>query len=176
MRNILVTLTTICVLYSCTGKTTSTASAPNTSDSAVSLPYEVTEMNWQPGSRQNAVVAMAALKAFEKNNIKECVGYMADTVKFEFDGITGNFTRDSAMAFLQQGRDEYKSISVKMEDYESVISKNKDEYVSLWYKQFSTDASGKTDSVEVMNDIKMAKGKIVSLNEKLRHFTMPSMK
>jgi hypothetical protein len=29
---------------------------------------------------------------------------------------------------------------------------------------------GKTDSLEIMDDAKMEKGKIVALNEKIRHF------
>jgi hypothetical protein len=58
-----------------------------------------------------------------------------------------------------------------MEDWESVVSKDKSmEYVSLWYKQYFTDANGKADSIECMDDLRMKNGKIAMINEKIRHY------
>ena len=58
-----------------------------------------------------------------------------------------------------------------MDDWESVISKDKKiEYVSLWYKQIWTDEKGRVDSLECMDDLRMKNGKIVALNEKIRHY------
>lgn len=66
-----------------------------------------------------------------------------------------------------------KSMSIKMNDWESVISKDKKtEYVSLWYKEITTDRNGKVDSVECMDDMEIKNGKIVSLNEKQRHYAV----
>ena len=58
-----------------------------------------------------------------------------------------------------------------MHDFESVISKDKkDEYVTMWYVQTTTDKKGKVDSVAVINDLKISNGKIVTLDEAIRHF------
>lgn len=46
----------------------------------------------------------------------------------------------------------------------------KDEWVTLWYTEIVTDKTGKTDSLAMVNDIKVSKGKIVELNESVRHF------
>jgi len=43
-----------------------------------------------------------------------------------------------------------------MHDWESVISKDKKEqYVSLWYTQVMEDNKGKTDSLAIMDDVKL---------------------
>lgn len=61
-----------------------------------------------------------------------------------------------------------------MNDYESVISKDKkDEWVTLWYKQITTDKKGKVDSISVVDDIKIENGKITVLDEKSRKFPVP---
>ena len=58
-----------------------------------------------------------------------------------------------------------------MHDFESVISKDKkEEYVTLWYTEINTDKKGKMDSVAIINDLKISNGKIVSLDEAIRHF------
>lgn len=63
------------------------------------------------------------------------------------------------------------SMKIQMKDFESVISKDKkDEYVTLWYVQTTTDKKGKIDSVAVINDLKMSNGKIVALDEATRRF------
>ncbi|HEY1017354.1 MAG TPA: hypothetical protein VGE25_00045, partial [Sediminibacterium sp.] len=64
-----------------------------------------------------------------------------------------------------------QALIIKMEDFESVISKDKkDEYVTLWYKQIMTDNMGKTDSLAMINDFKIVNGKIVALSEAMRHY------
>jgi hypothetical protein len=52
-----------------------------------------------------------------------------------------------------------------------VISKDKKiEYVTMWYKQITTDKNGKTDSIAVVDDCKIVNGKIVELDEKIQHY------
>ena len=56
-----------------------------------------------------------------------------------------------------------------MGDWESVISKDgKTEYVTMWYKQITTDKMGKTDSIAVVDDCRIMNGKIVELDEKIQ--------
>ena len=53
-----------------------------------------------------------------------------------------------------------------MQDWESVISKDKnEEYVTLWYREYQEHKDGKKDSVDVINDIKMKDGKIIGLDQ-----------
>ena len=62
-------------------------------------------------------------------------------------------------------------MTVKMGDWESVISKDKKtEYVTMWYREIWTDKKGKTDSLAVIDDCKIVNGKIVELDEKIQHF------
>ncbi|MES2004435.1 MAG: hypothetical protein V4450_07930 [Bacteroidota bacterium] len=127
--------------------------------------------NWDMGSSQNTAIALSALKAFENKNIDESVGYFADTVAWKSDFIDAKYSKDSLKAMFANFWKGTQAMTVKMDDYESVISKDKkDEYVTIWYKQIMTDMKGKTDSVFLINDFKIAKGKIVSLSESLRHF------
>jgi len=126
---------------------------------------------WKWGSDSNIAIAMNALKAFETGDLKSSANLYADTTKFEFDYFDAMLSRDSVVAVLSRARAEFKNVSIVMNDYESVISKDgKDEYVSLWYKQYTEDMKGVKDSIECMNDIKFKNGKIVLLAEKTRHY------
>ncbi len=60
-------------------------------------------------------------------------------------------------------------MEVKMQDWESVISKDKkQEWVTLWYTQKWEDMKGKKDSADIINDINIKNGKIVRLDEYTR--------
>lgn len=127
--------------------------------------------NWERGSLKNVEVALNALKEFENGNIPASVQNFGDTVKLEMDKFEATLGRDSLQAMFTKERGALKAVKIDMEDWESVISKDKQtEYVSLWYKQTITDGSGKVDSVECMDDLRMKNGKIVLLNEKIRQY------
>ncbi len=56
-----------------------------------------------------------------------------------------------------------------MEDWESVISKDKsEELVTLWYNYNTDTKAGVKDSVDVVNDMKFKDGKIVRLDQYTR--------
>ena len=77
------------------------------------------------------------------------------------------------MGFFTSMRNDYKNVTVKMNDWESVISKDKKiEYVTMWYKQITTDKNGKTDSIAVVDDCRIVNGKIVELDEKIQHYAV----
>lgn len=114
---------------------------------------------------------MNALKAFEENKVEDCLSYFADTVKWRADYMDQTFVKDSLRTAMTNLRNSMQAIQVKMGDFESVVSKDKkDEWVTLWYTEIVTDKAGKTDSLAMINDIKVSKGKIVELNESIRHF------
>lgn len=127
--------------------------------------------NWEMGSSQNTALVLSSLKAFENNKIDESVAGFADTVLWKSDYMEGKYSKDSLKAMFVAEWKGMASMKIDMHDFESVISKDKkDEYVTLWYVQTTTDKKGKTDSVAVINDLKISNGKITELDEAIRHF------
>src|SRR5205814_4951771 len=111
------------------------------------------------------------LKAWENGNMDEAVKDFADTVTVTWDYYDARLSKDSVRALIAEGRKHLKNATIKMDDYESVISKDKkNEWVSLWYKQIMMDDKGKIDSVYEMDDMKIVNGKIAILDEKSRHY------
>ena len=182
MKKFLLVCVIAAVLVSCKDKTTGTTATNDSASAsspakAVDLPYSKTKpVDWEWGSNDNIAVAMNALKAYQNNQPEECAKYFADTADLQFDHLDKKISRDSLAAFFKAGWVDNKHIDIKMDDYESVISKDKSiEYVSLWYKEIMTDSKGKIDSLDVMNDCKMKNGKIVLLSEKTRHYGQKKM-
>jgi hypothetical protein len=68
----------------------------------------------------------------------------------------------------------YSAVKIKMNDWESVISADKtEEWVTLWYKEYHTDKKGNVDSMGVVDDLKIEKGKAVILDEKTQKLGPP---
>jgi hypothetical protein len=130
--------------------------------------------NWDIGSKENTAIAFNALKAFEDNKLDDCLSYFADTVRWRADYLDQSFSKDSLKSNMTRARNSFQTFTVKMSDFESVISKDKkDEWVTLWYTQIFTDQkTGKVDSLAMVNDLKIVNGKIVELNETMRHFPL----
>jgi hypothetical protein len=138
----------------------------------MNYPYTIKNPDgWVPGDRQHTLNVLKSLKAFETGNIDECVTYFGDTVRLRFDEMDQKVSKDSLTALFKKWRAGNKSIKIDMGDWESVKNKfTNEEYVSLWYKQVNEDNAGKIDSLSVMDDMKIEKGKIVELDEKTRKF------
>jgi hypothetical protein len=133
---------------------------------ALSEPYK----DWQPGNQVHAVNLMKCLKAWQDNKMTESISYFGDSVDLRFDNFQKKVSHDSLTSILGGSRNQYNNIDIKMEDWESVVSKDgKHEWVTMWYKQITTDKKGKTDSADVINDAKFVNGKIVILDEYLQH-------
>jgi uncharacterized protein YcfL len=127
--------------------------------------------DWQMGDKKHAVTVMKALKAYETNNIPESMRYFADSVELRFDNYHQKLSRDSLATLFAAGRNQNANVTVRLDDWESVISKDKnEEWVTLWYRQTWTDKKGKTDSMSVINDARIINGKIAVLEEALRHY------
>lgn len=146
-------------------------SATTTTQQAQKMDYPYTidhPDNWDVGSQQNTMNVLKSLKAWEDNKMDEAAKYFADSVHVRFDGIDKKISNDSLKAFITPDATA-KSWSLKMQDWESVISKDKkDEYVTVWYREFHENKEGKKDSVDVINDIKMKEGKIIGLDQYVR--------
>ncbi|HQW84079.1 MAG TPA: hypothetical protein PK987_06460 [Ferruginibacter sp.] len=171
MKSILILGCIAFFAISCNNNATEKSTAP-VSDSTAAVKYEYPYtldkpyQDWQPGDQQNAVNVMKGLKAWENNNIAECVTYFGDSCDLQFDNFRAVLPHDSLANFFATGRAKITSIKVEMQDWESVISKDKkDQWVTLWYNQTITNKDGKTQMISVVNDAKIVNGKIVVLSE-----------
>ena len=127
--------------------------------------------NWEVGSTKNTALVLRSLKDFENNKIEESLAAFADSVIWRSDYVEGKFSKDTIRAMLNASWNQLSARKINMHDFESVISKDKkDEYVTIWYVETTTDKKGKTDSVAIVNDLKIVNGKIVALDEAIRHF------
>lgn len=165
-------------LMACNQTSTSTSAdstATTSSGEAVNYAYTLNHSpEWQWGSNKNTEVALNALKGFETGDIAGTMQYWGDSVKLEFDNFDKKVSNDSLKAMFTAWRGNSTEFKVEMQDYESVISKDKEwEWVSLWYKQVMTNAKGEVDSMECMDDLRFKDGKIVLLNEKTRKLGPP---
>jgi hypothetical protein len=139
-------------------------------ESQVPLPYQVERMpDWEIASNENTAIAMAALKSFETNDTSKIRSLVADSIEFYSDNEKFKGTRDSFVTMLANYRNGYDNVAIKMHDYESVKSKNRnEEWVSLWYTETYTDKKGKVDSFMTMDDIRIENGKIKVIDTKGR--------
>lgn len=147
--------------------TDSAAMTTQTVAQKMNYPYTIEHPDyWETGSTENTMNILSALKAFENGNVDESVKYFADSVRIQFDGIDKKVSNDSLKAMFNQSRKSMKTMSVIMQDWESVVSKDKKaEYVTMWYRQRWEDMNGKMDSVDVVNDVKMKDGKAIELTQ-----------
>lgn len=183
MKKLILIFTAAIIFYSCNNESATTTDATKDSTSAepaaakMNYPYSIDHPdNWETGSTENTMAALSALKAYENGNIDECVKYFGDSVHLQFDGLDTKVSNDSLKAMFTRSRSELKSMEIKMDDWESVISKDKKtEYVSLWYKEIWEEAKGKEDSLAVMDDVQMKNGKIISLDQKSRKLPAKKM-
>lgn len=174
MRNSLFFLSTIILLASCNNDKTTKETAGT--DPGKKYDYAYTPVGhdpnyWEWGSQENLVNATKALKAYETGKVDESASYFADSMQFTADNIDVKISRDTLKSWFAGMWQNTKSIRVEMNDYESVISKDKkEEFVTLWFKEIVTDKSGKVDSLAYVDDIGFKNGKIISMDEKTRHY------
>lgn len=168
---------TLCLIMyigsSCTNPTEKTTEKTVTTDSTKPVyAYTIKKPdNWDMGSSKNTEIAFNALKAFENHKIEESLSFFGDTVLWKADYMDAKLSKDSLKSIFNSIWNETASLKIEMHDFESVISKDKkDEYVTIWYIQTSTDKKGKVDSLALINDMKIANGRIVELDEYTRHF------
>jgi hypothetical protein len=154
------------------GNSIAKADSTNAQPEKVNYAYTIDHPDyWEMGSPKNTEIVLNSLKAYENGDIKTSVKSFSDSVELYFDKYSAKLSNDSLSAMFTKYRNETASMKIKMEDFISVISKDKkEEWVCLWYKQIMTDIKGKIDSVAVHNDLKLDKGKITILAEYTSHY------
>ena len=175
MRQVSILVSGFLLLVACNNNSTSSAdiqSKPDSASQGIMYAYTTREKpNWEMGDPKNVAFVLQALKKYETGNVEALKDDFADSVWFAADGIQLNTTKDSLINFLKKDWENTKSIKIQMEDWEAVHGKdNKEDWVSLWYKQIWTGKDGKVDSVANMDDIKIENGKIRAIDSKHRRF------
>ncbi len=172
MKNLfLLAVISLCV-FACKNAETHSAEVAKTDEAAATAfvyPYSTKKpyRDWEIGSQNNSVIAMSGLKAFETGDIPGTLSYFADSCEMVFNDYNEKLDRKALEKFFIDERARYASVKIVMQDWMSVISKDKtEEWVTMWYKQINTMKDGKVDSVNVVNDLKIEKGKVVILDEK----------
>ncbi len=152
-------------LWSCTNKKEATTSA-----STENYPYTIEHPdNWEVGSTANTMIALKSLKAWEEGKMDESLSYFGDSIRVQFDGLDKKMPNDSLKAMFTTSWNNYKTVNVKMYDFESVTSKDKsEEWVTLWYTQSWETKAGVKDSISTINDLQFKDGKIIRLSEHTR--------
>lgn len=148
-------------------KTTDSASADTTK-----YPYTIKKIQkWEMNSdSKNLTTAMNFIKTFENLDTASMGKVLADSVWITLDGYKFKGTKPEFLKQVQGEFTKMSSFKIEMQDAESVINKDKtEEWVSLWYSQVSTSKDGKTDTVNLFNDIKMKNGKVLGLSEYIQH-------
>ena len=172
MKQFIVIICLSIAFASCNNAATKEAGSDSTGNT-VKLPYSLQKpyRNWQIGSTENVVTAMAALKAFVDKDYTALATCMGDSVEIHMDYYADTLSRDSAVKLFTGARAMYNDLAVTMYDYESVISGDKTtEYVTIWYKEVWKNEKGIADSLNIVNDFKMKGGKMIELDEKVQHF------
>ncbi|MEC5158510.1 hypothetical protein [Chryseobacterium sp. MP_3.2] len=158
------------LLASCTKK--EEAAKMDTSDSSAKMdyPYKIEKPdNWEIGSSENTMVALQALKAWEDGNVDQTLKFFGDSIHLKFDGLDKKISNDSLKIFFTENRNKFKSIKERVEDWESVISKDKsEEWVTLWYTDIPETQAGVLDSIDIVNDFKLKDGRIIRIDQYTR--------
>jgi hypothetical protein len=159
------------IAFSCNNEGTATKDAKKDSAATtVNYPYTIEHPDyWEMGGTANTMIALNALKSFENGNVGETMKNFGDSIHLQFDGLDKKMSSDSVKALFTKWRNDYKSMTVKMNDWESVVSKDKkEEWVTVWYRQKWEDMKGKKDSSDFIDDLQLKDGKIIRLDEYTR--------
>ena len=145
-------------------------SAATTTATKMNYPYTIEHPDyWEEGSTANTMIVLNSLKAFQDGNVAEAMKDFGDSIHLQFDALDKKMTKDSVKTMFTTMRNGYKSIDVKMNDWESVVSKDKkEEWVTMWYRQKWEDMKGKKDSADFIDDLQLKNGKIMRLSEYTR--------
>ena len=158
------------LLAACQPKAASTA---GTSAPAPKYPYTIKNPdNWDMDtSHANTMTALNCLKSFEQWDTVMAKKCFADTLEFNYDGGKFKGPISSFFKMISAAIAGQKDIKIKMQDWESVVSKDKkEEWVTLWYIQKWTDTKGKADSISYIDDMAFKAGRIYKMDEYASHF------
>jgi hypothetical protein len=139
MKIFFVVATAALFLFGCKSETTPATATGDSSTLKFAYTIGHPPDNWTPGDINLVNTVLNSLKAYELGDIATCMKGFGDSVKISFDAFEGKFSNNGLKSIFIASRDSLASLKIKMDDWESVISKDKKtEFVSLWYKQIWT--------------------------------------
>ena len=136
------------------------------------FPYQKdSTFDWQINAEpKNEMLVLGALKAEEKGDTAAIRKYFAEDPVFDTDSMRANISIAQLQKLMVHAR-MGKTIKTKVEDWRSVSnSDHSQEWVTVWYTQYTTNNSGKTDSLQYADEHKIENGKIVQVRSYIRHF------
>ncbi|MDB5226009.1 MAG: hypothetical protein JWN78_202 [Bacteroidota bacterium] len=173
MKKLFIYVALLLFAVACKPKATTDASGTPAAAAPSDMPYTPDRpwKNWGVGDPQNSATVMKMLKAWEKKDVAQALSYFADSTEMAFDNYRAKLSHDSMKPFLDRTLADYKTVSVKMDDWESVVSEDKkDAWVTVWYKQTWVDNKGVTDSLDVTDEARLKDGKIDAFVEYTMHY------
>ncbi len=174
MRRLIPIVVCLFLLVACNNSESTTVKDEKSDSATADIAYAYTtrnKPNWEIGNPANVAILLNALKAFETGKLDELNQYFADSVEFSADYVYFHGKRDSLLNIFRKDWETMQSMTVEMNDWETVHGKdNNEDWVSIWYKAKWVGKDGKTDSSFFMDDAKIVNGKIRELDSKQRRF------
>ena len=174
--NVLLLLSLTALGSACNNSSADSKNNSSDSTNKADLPYtKSSKYDWEFNKDQkNEAIVLNVFKAMEDLDHEEIGKYTADSIASNIDGLKFNGTRAEIMQANKDFFATLKSLKVVPHDWRSVTNKDKsEEWVSVWFTQYTEDRKGKRDSLNVFNDIRLADGKIKAWNEYIQHFPKP---
>jgi hypothetical protein len=168
MKRILLAFTSMLLLASCANDAkTDVPEVKAATDTKPAPAYAYTidhPDNWEINpSTANTELVLKALKAYETGDTTG--DYFADSLEFKDNNLKLKGLTKEVLPMAMKDRSMMSKYSVKMGDWESVVSKDgKEEWVTLWYKAYFTTLDNKSDSLDLIDDFKMKGGKITAIH------------
>ena len=143
-------------------KVESMSSADSSATGSDSVTYEYPadySSNFAIGNTDNVKTIFALYKDWDNNNLDNSKDKFADSVTLIFasgDMMAGN--RDSIIAQSKAFRSRYATVSSHVHAVVPLKSTDKNEdWVLVWFKEYTTDATGKKDSTEMQETWRLNK-------------------
>jgi len=169
MKNTYLLPLALALLVACKAKPKVNFSVPDTTHFAY---HKDSTYQWEINpDTKNVTVALNALKAEEKLDTAGLEKCFDNNVEVYADGSHFKGSINEFAKVMQKQLEPLKSSEIKMNDWESVINKDKtEEWVTIRYSQYFNYKSGKRDSVEYSDDMRFNNGKIGLIREYAMHF------
>ena len=169
-----VILAMLLLFFSCNRQSSYDVNPPLPDSASFAYPVKNAGYWLTDTSHTNIIIALKALKAFEKNDTGEMEKYFADTLMAEFDGCTFLGSRKQYLTAIKANRDSLKGLSIKLYDWQSVTSKDRKEaWVTTWALRSFVNNKGGRDSLEYVQDAQFKNGRIIKIDEYVRHLKKP---
>jgi hypothetical protein len=168
MKRILLAFTTMLLLASCANDAKTDVpevKAATDTKPATAYAYTIDHPDyWEINTNTaNTELVLKAVKAYETGDTTG--DYVADSLEIKDNNVNEKGLSKDILPMVIKGRSMMSKYTIKMQDWESVVSKDgKEEWVTLWYKAYYTTLDNKSDSVDLVNDFKMKGGKISAIH------------